>query len=64
MILVFPVKGCLLICQGLISAPHLNGELGIARGPGIWQVVEKSLKSALVKPKNLSIVFDLPSEGK
>jgi len=38
--LVFPVKGCLLICQGLISAPHLNGELGIARGPGIWQVVE------------------------
>ena len=62
--LVFPVKGCLLICQGLISAPHLNGELGIAPALEFGKWWKMSLRSALVKPENLHIVFDLPSEGK
>jgi hypothetical protein len=26
--LVFPAEGCPVVCRGLVSASHLNGELG------------------------------------
>jgi hypothetical protein len=68
--LVIPL--CPVMCNGLVSAPHLNGELGEVRyykqdGTGIIQLVVyfergKRGKSALVKPENLRIAFDLPSE--
>jgi hypothetical protein len=65
--LVIPL--CPVMCNGLVSAPHLNGELGEVRnyiqdGTGIIQLVVYFEKrgSALVKPENLRIAFDLPSE--
>jgi hypothetical protein len=67
--LVIPNKGCPVICHGLVIAPRLNGELGEVRnvkqdGTGIirFGVVfeKKGTKSALVKPENLRIAFDLP----
>jgi len=70
--LVIPINGCPMICHGLVSAPHLNGELGEVRnvkqddGTGIIRLgvcfEKKGMKSSLVKPENLCIVFDLPSE--
>jgi hypothetical protein len=68
--LVIPNKGCPVLCHGLVSAPHLNGELGEVRN---WKQSEigirlavhfekKGAKSALVKPENLRIAFELPSE--
>jgi hypothetical protein len=69
--LVLPRIGCIVICHGLVSAPHLNGELGDVRGDvkhdgnEIRLAVyfeEKSLKSVWVKPENLRIVFELSSE--
>jgi hypothetical protein len=68
--LVIPSKGCVVICHGLVSASHLNGELGEVRdvkksGTGIRLAVHfenKGMKSALVKPENLRIAFELPSE--
>ena len=67
---VIPKKGCTVICNGLANASHLNGELGEVRyvkqiETGIRLVVhfeKKSLKSAFVKPENLRIAFELPSE--
>jgi hypothetical protein len=68
--LVIPNIGCPVICHGLVSASHLNGELGEVRnkkqdGTGLRLAVrfeKKGVKSALVKPANLRIVFDLSSE--
>ena len=60
-----PAAHCPVICHGLISASHLNGELGVARDvkeieTGIRLVVNfektKGVKSALVKPENLRIL--------
>jgi hypothetical protein len=68
--LVVPVKGCVVICHGLKSVLHMNGELGEVRevttnGAGIRLAVQfekKGKMSALVKPENLRIVFELPSK--
>ena len=59
-----------MICHGLVSASHLNGELGEVRnkkqnGTGLRLEVyfeKKGAKSALVKPENLRIAFDLPTK--
>jgi hypothetical protein len=67
---VIPNNGCVVICHGLVSASHLNGELGEVRefkldGAGIRLAVQfekKALKSALVKPENLRVAFELPSQ--
>jgi hypothetical protein len=71
--LVIPRKGCAVICRGLVSAPHLNGELGEVRdfksddtGSGIRLAVhfeKKGMQSALVKAENLHIAFELPSKS-
>ncbi len=71
--LVIPNKGCVVICHGLVSAPHLNGELGEVRnvkedGTGTLRLEVhfekiKGEKSAFVKPENIRIVFELPNEG-
>ena len=66
--LLFPHKGCPVICHGLTSASHLNGKLGEVRAfrndiNGIRLAVHfetKSLKPSLVKPENLRIAFELP----
>jgi len=68
--LMIPKLGCAVICHGLVSASHLNGELGEVRdmkrsGTGIRLAVhfeKKGVKSALVKPENLRIAFELPDE--
>jgi hypothetical protein len=68
--LLIPNLGCPVICHGLLSASHLNGELGEVRHfkqdeTGMRCEVffeKKGVKSALVKPANLRIVFDLSSE--
>lgn len=69
--LVIPTKGCPAICHGLVSASHLNGELGVVRSikenaNGMRLAVHfdqtnEGLRSALVKPENLSVAFELPS---
>jgi hypothetical protein len=69
--LVIPIVGCAVICHGLVSASHLNGELGEVRNvklnanaTGIRLEVyfeKKGVKSVLVKPENLHIAFELPS---
>jgi hypothetical protein len=66
---VIPDKGCPVICHGLVSASHLNGELGEVRsinhnvtGFRLGVQFEKDAKSALVKPENLRIAFELPSK--
>ena len=68
--LVIPAKGCPVICHGLVSAFHLNGELGEVRAlsnniTGFQLEVHSektNLKPALVKPENLRISFELPSK--
>ncbi len=30
--LILPIHGCLVICHGLVGAPHLNGKMGDVRG--------------------------------
>jgi len=68
--LLLPFAGCPVICHGLVSASHLNGELGEARTStntktGFRLAVnfeKKSLKSVLIKPENLRIAFELPNE--
>jgi hypothetical protein len=68
--LVFPKTGCPVICHGLVSSSHLNGELGEVRNvkrdeTGIRLAVhfeKKGVRSALVKPANLRIAFELPSK--
>ena len=65
--IVFPYKGCPVICRGLVSESHLNGELGEVRafrnnrtGFRLGVHFEKTnLEPALVKPENLRIAFDL-----
>ena len=62
-----------MICRGLVSAPHLNGELGEVRGAkfdektGITRLAvhfeKKGMQSALVKAENLHIAFELPSKS-
>jgi hypothetical protein len=70
--LVIPNNGCPVLCHGLVSASHLNGELGEVRN---WKNTEtgirfavyfekKGAKSALVKPENLRIAFELPISSK
>ena len=64
--LVVPLNEFPVICCGLVSASHLNGR-GIGRNDGsgirMWVYFEKKgLKSALVKPENLHIAFELPSK--
>jgi hypothetical protein len=64
---ILPLKGCPVICHGLVKASHLNGKVGdrgTRRGDRIEVHFEdKSQKSALVKPENLRIAFDLlPSD--
>jgi len=62
---------CPVICHGLVSASHLNGELGEVRNMKPYEAEttqlavhfeKKNLKSALVKPANLRIAFELPDE--
>ena len=68
--LVIPAKGCPVICHGLVSASHLDGELGEVRAihtdsNEIRLAVhfeKMNLKPASVKPENLRISFELPSE--
>ena len=68
--LILPQVGCPVICHGLVSASHLNGKLGEVRngretntGLRLGVCFEKNCwTSALVKPKNLRIAFELPSE--
>ena len=68
--LVIPSLGCPAICCGLVSASHLNGKLGDVRSfhntaSGLRLAVHfenKSQKSALVRPENLRIAFELPNE--
>jgi hypothetical protein len=68
--LLIPNLGCPVICHGLVSSSHLNGELGEVRNvkrdvTGIRLAVhfeKKGVKSALVKPANLRIAFELPSK--
>jgi hypothetical protein len=70
--LVIPTIGCPVICHGLVSASHLNGVLGEVRhlkqdGTGLRFGVyfeKKNMKSALVKPENLRIAFELPVSSK
>ena len=68
--LIVPARGCAVICHGLISASYLNGNLGETRSDKNTETgyrlgvhfEKKGVKSALVKPENLRIAFDLPSE--
>jgi hypothetical protein len=61
---ILPLKGCPVVCHGLVKASHLNGKVGDRghrRGDRIEVHFEdKSHKSALVKPENLRIAFDVP----
>ena len=65
--LIQPQLGCPVICQGLVRAYHLHGKPRDVRGvctntAGVWLQVHfesKSLKSALVKPENLQIAYEL-----
>jgi hypothetical protein len=67
---IIPDEGCPVICHGLVSSSHLNGELGEVRNvksdvTGIRLAVhfeKKGVRSALVKPANLRIAFELPSK--
>ena len=68
--LIIPAKGCPVICHGLVSASHLNGELGEVRalsnnitGIRLGVHFEKTnLKPVSVEPENLRISFELPSK--
>ena len=69
--LVIPNLGCPVICHGLVSTSHLNGELGVVRNikenvNGMrlavhFDQMNEGLRSALVKPENLRVAFELPS---
>ena len=68
--LMIPCAGCPVICHGMVSASHLNGKLGKVRLPKKDEsrtrlslevhFEKKGVKSALVKPENLLIAFELP----
>lgn len=63
-------RGTPVICHGLKNAAHLNGKIGDITSydgeTGRYGVrfEDKGLTSALVKPSNLRIVFELPDETK
>jgi hypothetical protein len=69
-ILIVPKLGCVVVCTGLVSSPHLNGKLGDVRdgkmvGDGLQLSVhfeDAKLKSAWIKSENLRIVFELPGK--
>ncbi|KAL3788404.1 hypothetical protein ACHAW5_001016 [Stephanodiscus triporus] len=66
--LIQPILGCPVICHGLVSASHLNGKVGDVRashknGGLAVHFEDKRQKPALVKPENLRIAFELPTEG-
>ena len=69
--LVYPKVISTVVCHGLVSASHLNGELGEVRemkrdGTDTRRAVyfeKKGAKSALVKAENLRIAFELPNEA-
>jgi hypothetical protein len=68
--LTVPKLGCVVVCTGLVSSPHLNGKLGDVRdgklvGDGLQLSVhfeDAELKSAWIKSENLRIVFELPGK--
>ena len=68
--LTVPKLGCVVVCTGLVSSPHLNGKLGDVRdgkmvGDGLQLSVhfeDAKLKSAWIKSENLRIVFELPGK--
>jgi hypothetical protein len=59
-----------VICHGLVRASHLNGKVGDARachnsitGRRVaMHFAGKSLKTALIKPENVRVAFELPRE--
>jgi hypothetical protein len=63
-----PCEGCPVICHGLVSQPHLNGELGdiatyrhVGSEFQIQVLFEKqNLKLVWVSPEHLQIVSELP----
>ena len=71
--LTLPFKGCPVIFHELLGASHLDGELGEVRnmkkpenGNGIRLEVyfeKKGVKSALVKPGDIQVAFELPSSS-
>jgi hypothetical protein len=66
--LVQPIFGCPVVCHGLVSASHLNGKVGDVRawhknGKVEIHFEDKSQKPAVMKPENLRISFELPTEG-
>ncbi len=59
------------MCQGLVSASHLNGKLGDVRGAldnNITRLYlevhfeDKDLMPVMVKPENLQLLVELPSK--
>jgi hypothetical protein len=66
--LIQPLFGCPVICHGLVSASHLNGKVGETSalqkdGRLAVHFEDKSQEPASVKPENLRIAFELPTEG-
>jgi hypothetical protein len=74
--LVIPQRRCPVICHGLVSAPHLNGEFGVVRELGdvtglknndiigtlcLVHFEKKGVKSNWIKPESLRIAFELPN---
>jgi hypothetical protein len=71
--LILPALGCPVICCGLVSATHLNGEMGevkeqMHRNTGILLKVHffgskiQGKRIWGVKPVNLRVAFELPEE--
>lgn len=64
--LVIPMEGFAVVCHGLVSVPHLNGELGdVGEHDDDTEIrlavhFELSRLGSWVKPENLCIVFELP----
>jgi hypothetical protein len=67
--LALPCQGCPVIAHGLVSASHINGQVGDVRDLNCTGEVrfvvhfeKKNAKPSLVKPGNLRIAFELPIE--
>jgi hypothetical protein len=68
--LIFPCKGCPVICHGLVRASHLNCKVGDVRAchnsisgrQVAMHFADNSLKTVLIKPENVRVAFELPSE--
>jgi hypothetical protein len=66
--LIVPLTCCTVVCNGLVSSPHINGKLGDVRdGKLVGKTFrvdvhfeDAELKSAWVRPENLRIAFKLP----